>query len=228
VLHKANKPLLYILRIAVLLLILVVTVKILLKYVDYFPLNFKADFLLDREHLFASETSKSTIYQIAFYIHIITSPFLILNGLILISKSIRNRWLTFHRIAGYIQIFTVLFLLMPTSIVMSNHAYTGWKAGASFFILSLATSCVTFIGMIYAIKRQISKHRIWMTRSFILLSSAISLRIFSGSLSLFPINDYESAYIVAAWASWLIPSLTYEIILTVKKVMFAGNKPLSA
>jgi hypothetical protein len=51
-----------------------------------------------------------------------------------------------------------------------------------------------------------------MLRSYILICSAVALRLISGTAGLLGMPSPEYAYICAAWSSWLLPLATYEIM----------------
>lgn len=51
-----------------------------------------------------------------------------------------------------------------------------------------------------------------MLRSYVLICSAVTLRLVSGAASLVGVASPEAAYAVAAWASWLIPWAAFEVI----------------
>src|SRR4051812_49013723 len=93
-------------------LILRVLVAILANYPDYFPPNFDALFLLGREQTFTAS------YQAAFYIHIFTAPFVLFNGLILLSETLRRRHRVGHRWLGRVQVVLLLLFVLPSSVVM--------------------------------------------------------------------------------------------------------------
>ena len=50
-----------------------------------------------------------------------------------------------------------------------------------------------------------------MLRSYVLICSAVALRLISGAAGLVGMPSPEGAYIVAAWSSWLVPLAAYEI-----------------
>lgn len=193
------------LKISVVLLICKVTVNILSNYPDYFPPRFEADFLLDRESYFWSS------YSLAFYSHIIATPCVLMSGIVLMSNRFRSRFPKLHRIIGRCHASIVLTLVVPSGLWMSVYAYTGSIAGAGFAALALTTGFCTLMGWRHAVKRQINHHRKWMTRSYLLLCSAILLRLFSGAATLL---QFDSAwtYPLAAWITWLVPLFGFELI----------------
>ena len=187
-------------------LILRVLITILANYPDYFPPNFDSLFLQGREATF------NGIYRTAFYVHIFFGPLVLFNGLILLSDYVRRRYGGWHRWLGRAQVVVLLLFVLPSSVVMSRHAFGGWPAGLSFFLLSATTAGCAITGVYYALRRRYDQHRRWMISTFVLICSAVALRLMSGTASLVEVPSPESAYIVAAWTSWLIPLAAYEIL----------------
>lgn len=95
---------------------------------------------------------------------------------------------------------------------MSRHAFAGWPAGLSFLLLWAATAICAVIGVVHARRCRFASHRRWMLRSFVLICSAILLRLISGTAGLLGMPNPEQAYIFAAWTSWLLPLTVYEIV----------------
>jgi uncharacterized membrane protein len=188
------------------LLILRVLVAILANYPDYFPPNFDSLFLQGREATFAGP------YPPAFYVHIFSGPVVLFNGLLLMSTYIRRHYGGLHRFLGYVQVVVLLVFVLPSSVVMSWHAFGGWPAGLSFLLLSAATAGCAIIGVAHARRRRYAMHRRWMLRCYVLICSAVSLRLISGAAGLVGVPSPEGAYIIAAWSSWLIPLATYELV----------------
>lgn len=189
-------------------LILRVLFTIVANYPDYFPPRFDSLFLEGREATFTG------LYRVAFYVHIFTSPFILLNGLLLLSSYMQRHYRTLHRVMGRIQVMVLLFFVLPSSLVMSQHAYGGWLSGLSFILLSLATAFCAILGVLYARRRRFVQHRRWMIRAYLLICSAVVLRIMSGTMGLFNISNPEMAYVIAAWCSWILPLAVYEMIVT--------------
>jgi uncharacterized membrane protein len=186
-------------------LILRVLATILANYPDYFPPNFDSLFLQNRETTFVGA------YQPAFYVHIFSAPVVLFNGLILLSDSVRRRYGGLHRFLGRLQVVVLLVFVLPSSVVMSRHAFGGWPAGLSFLLLSAATAGCAIVGVVHARHRRYDRHRRWMLRCYVLICSAVVLRLTSGAAGLIGVPSPEGAYIVAAWSSWLFPLAVYEI-----------------
>lgn len=199
------------------LLVVRTLVSIVANYPDYFPPNFDSLFLQGREATFHG------VYRVAFYIHILTSPFVLLSGLILLSETVRRRSPRFHRILGRWHVGILLVLMLPSGMAMCRHAFAGWPAGLSFVLLSIATGTCAVMGVVRARQRHFDLHRYWMSRCYLLICSAVALRLISGSIGLFETTNATGAYIVAAWASWLIPLAMLEIISRIRRI--SGIRP---
>jgi uncharacterized membrane protein len=201
-----------ILRGLAVVLILRVLVEILANYPDYFPPNFDSLFLQGREATFTGA------YRFAFYVHIFSGPVVLFNGLILLSEYLRRRHGRWHRWLGRVQVVILLALVLPSSAVMSRHAFGGWPAGLSFLLLSPATATCAVVGVVFARRRRYDQHRRWMLRSYVLICSAVALRLISGTAGLFGVSSPERAYTLAAWSSWLVPLAAFEMVARCRRL----------
>lgn len=193
------------LRWVVVVLILRVLAGILTNYPDYFPPNFDSTFLLGRERTFPG------LYAAAFYVHLVSSPVVLVVGLILLSEAVRRRLRGLHRRLGWVQAVVLLGFVLPSSLVMARRAIGGWPAGVSFVLLTGVTAVCAVAGVVQARRKRFNRHRRWMIRCYVLICSAVVLRIISGAVGLFEPPSPEGAYIVSAWASWVVPLAGYEL-----------------
>lgn len=195
-------------RILVLLagvLVLKVTLAIVTNYRYYWPPDFNSDFLRGREeHFFGS-------YQWAFHTHLVSGPPALVLGLLLLSSRFRMSFLAWHRTLGRIQALNVLFLLVPSGLWMSFYAAAGPVAAVAFFLLSILTGATVALGWRAAVNRRFLAHERWMQRCFILLCSAVILRVVMGLVLVLEI-DFVGLESIAAWACWVGPLLIYELI----------------
>jgi hypothetical protein len=192
------------------LLILKVTLSVVLGYREYLPPNFKSDFLIGREAYFFGA------YRWAFYTHIVVGPITLLLGLLLISDRFRARFPQWHRTLGKVQGMLVLLVLTPSGLWMARYAQTGAVAGAGLALLAVATAVCVLFGWRAAVQRRFADHRRWMTRCFVLLCSAVVLRVIGGFVTVTGIGE-EWGYPTTAWVSWLGPIAVYELSGVVKQ-----------
>lgn len=180
------------------LLMVKVTVAVVGGYREYFPPSFSSEFLREREPYFFGS------YQWAFYSHIVSGPVSLMLGLLLISAWFRLKFPVWHRRLGRVQGMTVLLVVAPSGLWMSWYASAGPVASVSFAMLSILTGICVALGWQAAMKRRFADHRRWMMRSFILLCSAVVIRVLGG---LGTVLSIESPWFnpVASWASWLVP-----------------------
>lgn len=197
---RKNIPskLLSVLKLTVCVLILKVTISVVRNYRDYFPPNFESDFLFGRDGYFAGS------YQWAFYSHIAAGPGTLLMGMILLSDRFRKRSPQLHRILGRVQVTVVLAGIVPSGLWMAAYAETGIVAGAGFATLAIVTGLCVERGWRSAVRRQFVAHRRWMMRCYVLLCSAVVLRLMAGVFTVTQVGG-DWSYPFAAWASWLVP-----------------------
>jgi hypothetical protein len=191
-------------------LILKVTLSVTLGYADYFPPNFQSDFLRGRQSYFFES------YQWAFYAHIASGPIALILGVILLSQQFRTRFPKWHRNLGKVQIANVLLLVAPSGLWMARHAQTGPLAGIGFALLAILTAVCACFGWRSAVNRRFAEHRRWMLRCFLLLCSAVIIRLIGGLATVMNVGAIW-IYPIAAWLSWLAPLAVFELILALQR-----------
>lgn len=168
----------------------------------YFPPDFRSDFLLGREGYFFNG------YHLAFYAHIVAGPLTLALGLVLLSATFRQRWPGWHRQFGKLQAMLILFVVAPSGLWMAYYAATGAVAGAALATLAILTAATTALGWRAAVNRRFAEHRRWMQRSYVLLFSAIVIRMIGGAAE---VAGVEGTYPYAVWISWLAPLAILEL-----------------
>jgi uncharacterized membrane protein len=186
------------------LLILKVTAAVVLGYRNYFPPNFNADFLRGREGYFFAG------YQWPFYAHIASGPVSLVLGTILMSDRFRTRFPKWHRYLGRFQVAGILLLVSPSGLWMAYYAQSGAVAGVSFALLAILTGACAALGWRTAMQRRFAVHRRWMSRCFLLLCSAVVLRLMGG---LATVSGVSAPWFdpLASWGCWVLPLAIYEL-----------------
>lgn len=214
--NRLSRPIQTMAAAAAAILIVRVTVEVVYGYRNYLPPNFSSEFLAGRNSYFYGT------YQWAFYPHIASGPVVLFLGLPLLSDRFRTRFPQWHRWLGRVQLSCVLFVVAPSGLWMAFYTATGTIAGVGFVLLSLSTALSAAQGWRLARARRFAEHRIWMWRCYLLLCSAVLLRVFGGLGSILSVQSpwYDP---VASWTSWLLPITTYEVIRRWKFGMKAGK-----
>lgn len=185
------------------ILIAKVTFSVVANNANYFPPDFQSEFLIGRRHYFYG------FYQYAFYAHVISGPISLLLGVILVSTEFRQRWRVAHRRIGKIQIVNVVLMVAPSGLVMAWRAIGGVVSVSGFAVLALLTAGTATMGYVTARQRQFESHGRWMFRCFLLLVSAVVLRLVAG-ISVVTESGGDWLYPASAWLSWLGPLALYE------------------
>lgn len=184
-------------------LIAKVTISVLLGYLDYWPPHFDSDFLRGREAYFWGP------YHWAFYTHLVSGPVALVLGALLVNARFSKRVPRWHRRLGRIHAACVLLLLTPSGLWMACYAATGAVAAAGLASLAIATAACVALGWKAAAARRFSDHQRWMSRCFVLLCSAIVIRMIGGFATVVR-WDVDWLYPASAWASWLVPLIIFE------------------
>ena len=198
------KSLRHIIMFMVAAVILKFTVGIALGYHYYFPPDFNSDFLHGRDAYFFDG------YWLPFYAHLMSGPLTIVFGGLLLSHSLRLRFRTLHRMMGRVQVFLVLFILAPSGLWMAFYSVSGRVGVLSFAMLSLATGGCVIAGWMSVMRRRFQAHQRWMERCFVLLCSAVVLRVVAGAAVAIGVNAswFDP---VASVVSWTVPLAVYEL-----------------
>jgi hypothetical protein len=184
-------------------LILRVTASVISGYRHYFPPDFASDFLRGRGGYFGG------VYHWAFYTHILSGPVALILGLVLVVDGSRARFPRWHRHLGRVQVACVLLLVTPSGLGMAYHAAAGPIAAVGLAALAIATATCALLGARAAMQRRFANHRRWMWRCYLLLCSAVVLRMIGG---LATVTGMAAPWVdpVATWLSWLVPLAAFE------------------
>jgi hypothetical protein len=196
-------PLSRVLALLAVLLVCKVAASVVLGYREYLPPNFDSEFLQGRESYFWGA------YAWSFYAHLVAGPATLLLGTLLISDRFRARAAAWHRRLGRLQGMCVLLVLAPSGLWMARYAATGSVAAAGLGSLAIATAACVLLGWKAAVERRFTEHRRWMWRTYLLLCSAVVIRMIGG-LATVAGFDALWLYPFSAWASWLGPLAIYE------------------
>lgn len=185
------------------LLVIKTVIAVVWNYPDYLPPDFHSDFLYGRQGYFFGS------YQWAFYAHIVSGPIALLLGLALVDERRMRRRPALHRRLGRLEGLLVLAVVAPSGLWMARYAEAGTVAGVGFAALAVATAGCAAMGWRTAIQRRFAQHRQWMWRMYLLLCSAVVIRVMGGVAT---IAGVEAAWFnrAIAWACWLVPLAAYE------------------
>lgn len=134
-------------------------------------------------------------------VHAASSATALLLGPLQFTAKLRRSRPRMHRVIG-VTYLTACLLGGLSALPLAIGTVAGHVASAGFIALGLAWMTTTVVAVERIAIGKVDAHRRWMTRSFALTLSAVTLRVYlfvSGMLRI----DYFLAYPVIAWACWL-------------------------
>jgi len=160
----------------------------------------------------------NNIWLSNFYIHLFAGILAVLSGLFLFFNRLIPFKSVLHKKLGRIYVFAILFLSGPTGFYLSFFAEGGPIASIGFLLMSSIWMFITYKAVDKILKGDIEGHNKWMIRSYCFTLSGVTLRIMTPlGISLFGF-DYQTNFIVTAYAPWLLNMVIAEVIL------FVNNK----
>jgi hypothetical protein len=154
------------------------------------------------------------IWRWGFFLHVFTSPLVLLAGALQFNSHLINNRPLIHRYLGLSYLIIVLFISGPGAFVMGIYANGGAPAKVSFVFLTTLWLIFTALAWYYAKRKRYIVHAEFMIRGYALTLSAITLRIYG-----IVINHYHfglkpvDKYIIVAWLSWVPNIIIAEMII---------------
>lgn len=127
----------------------------------------------------------------------------------------RSRWPAVHRWLGRIYLLGIL-LGGSAGLAMSPYAYGGVVVRVGFAILAVLWLTSGFMAFVRIRQGNVAEHRRWMVRNFALTLAGVMLRVQSPLLIISGL-DFEVAYRIVAWTSWLPNLLVAEWIVRARR-----------
>jgi uncharacterized membrane protein len=161
-----------------------------------------------------AELLSSNFYMICFYLHIIFGGIALMIGWIQFSKKIRNKHLNFHRWIGKIYLLSVIISGIP-GFYIALHASAGLSPKLGFGIGAVLWVTLAILGYTSIRRGNVEAHKKFMMYNYAGTFGAVTLRIWLPLLILI-FGNFQEAYQVVAWLSWL-PNIIVVYFLLRKK-----------
>ena len=104
----------------------------------------------------------------------------------------------------------VILVVAPSGLWMARYAIGGVTAGLGFATLAIATAGLPILGWRAAVRRRFAAHRVWMLRCFVLLCSAVVIRVIGGLCESLGVG---TTFPLVSWISWAAPLYVFEVSL---------------
>ncbi len=165
-------------------------------------------FFIDRKFGLLSTKSSTLLsdhlWNISFYGHIVLGGLALLIGWTQFSTHLRKTRIRLHRTIGKIYVVSVL-ISGVLGLYVAQFATGGITNVIGFSLSSIIWLSTTFLAFTYVKKGKIDLHLKYMTYSYALCFSAVTLRIWLPIL-IYMTRDFISAYLIVGWLSW-VPNL---------------------
>lgn len=158
------------------------------------------------------EAGRQTLWLFSLRLHVLAGAICLLACLPQFSRSLLRRVPSLHRTCGKIYAASVLLLLAPTGIHLALSAKGGIPGQSGFLLLGIGTFFTTLRGVTAIRGRNLDMHRRWMTRSFALVATAVTFRIYHVAFFHAGLAD-ETNYVASLWLSILGNAAAAEWIL---------------
>lgn len=181
---------------------------LILLTIPYLSFEKHTDFLVTKQLVYHID-----YWRISFYVHIFSSPLVILTGLFQFNRWLIHRKPAVHRLLGKVYIAVVLFISGPAALIMSFYANGNLATKASFILLSFCWIVFTWLGYRKIRLGQTGQHARFMLWSYALTLSAVTLRFYAYLLDVSGTNISPiTAYLLIAWGSWIPNLLLAELL----------------
>lgn len=107
-----------------------------------------------------------------------------------------------HRLIGWIYVVTA-GVVGIAGLYMAIYAFGGLSSQIGFAGMAIAVLFATATALTHVLRGAYRQHREWMIRSFAVLFSAVTLRLWL-PLLIAVLGGFEPAYRVVAWLSWVL------------------------
>jgi uncharacterized membrane protein len=126
-------------------------------------------------------------------------------------RGLRSRWPRVHRVVGRVYVVAVLATGVG-GLLLAPSTYTGRLAGLAFALLGVGTLGSTAMAFVAIRRRQVERHREWMTRSYAFIFTGVTFRL---GVFLLPVLgfSFDTGYVVSAWIAWPVNLAVAEVLL---------------
>lgn len=172
-----------------------------------------------------AETARTPLWLLSLRLHVVAGSIGLLSCLPQFSRTLLRRVPSLHRTCGKIYAASVLLLLSPTGIHLALSAKGDLPGQAGFLLLGIATFFTTLRGVTTIRRREVDQHRRWMTRSFAMVATAVTFRIYHVAFFHAGLAD-ETNYVASLWLSILGNAAAAEWILRRPAVSRSLSNPI--
>lgn len=155
---------------------------------------------------------ESSLWNLAFYLHISFGGIALLVGWSQFSVSFREIRLKLHRYLGKLYVLSIIISGI-TGLYVAYYASGGLMSQLGFGSLALFWLFTTSWAYLTIRRKEIAQHRIWMMRSYAFTFAAVTLRFWIPFLVGVCSMDFIEAYRITSWLCWIPNLLVAELFI---------------
>ena len=162
-------------------------------------------YTFDPEVYFERQRAVYEAKTLGLMVHITGMLFAVIAGPLQFLRRLRERHFGFHRMLGKVYIAGAIVGALG-GLYMAQYSASGVVSDVAFTLLALLVVLTTTVAFVRIRNGNVQSHREWMTRSYALVFSAVTLRLYMPFLE-GTFGEYDG-YAIVAWACWL-PNLAF-------------------
>lgn len=135
---------------------------------------------------------------------------------------LRQKVLNVHRWTGILYLLGVL--VGASGAGMMAVFSTPRNFGISLAFMALAWLSATAIAYLAILRRQITLHKEWMVRSYLITFGFVTFRLISDYPPGVHWGTFADRAATVTWACWAVPVMVYEVVLATKRLQGAAAK----
>ncbi|WP_082562614.1 MULTISPECIES: DUF2306 domain-containing protein [unclassified Paenibacillus] len=146
------------------------------------------------------------------HIHVGAACLAMLTGALNFSSTILRKARIFHRVNGYLYVIFV-FVVVLTSGYMAPYSTGGKINSMAFNLVSIVWLAMTITAIVQIKRKQVSKHRKWMVRSYAFCFTNMFIHLISFILHEGVGLRYESSYTFGIYGAILLNFILAELVI---------------
>lgn len=189
--------------------VLLFTGLMLTKVVPYLSFEPGIDFLTTK----SEETNADPLFRLGFYVHITSSLWVLLSGLVQFFPGLWAGRRNLHRTLGKVYVGSILFLAAPSGLILAFYANGGLVAKVGFTLQCIVWWLSSWQAYRTARQRLWQAHTEWMLRSYLVTLAAMSLRLESYAMFYLLQTKPIETYLTVTWLSWTGNLVLAEVLI---------------
>jgi uncharacterized membrane protein len=197
-----------------------------------YALNSLADLAGNGQAVAGNYADRSIVVRSAFYLHIGFGGFALLLSPFQFATRLRTRTPRVHRAVGRVALGAIA-IAGTAGLVLAPHSLAGPVGTLGFGLLAVLWLTFATVAFRAIRRRDVARHRRWMTRTFALTYAAVTLRLWlgvligvqSGLAGVAPDVAFHRAYLLVPLLSWVPNLLVAEWYLATRERRAALASP---